>query len=295
MNDLQAAALTYARRGWHVFPLHGIVRRRCTCGRLDCSSPGKHPITRHGVKDATSDPHVINEWWRRWRCANIALATGKRSGLIVIDIDLPLALGSLDALVGRVLRTLVSLSGGGGIHLLLGAPEGYLLRNHASRLPGIAADLPGIDLRAEGGYIVAPPSIHRSGRRYEWLDANAAIAPAPEWVKQPERSYVELGGVASVNFDGDGTPYGLAVMRDELDRLRAAQIGTRNHQLNRSTFVLAQLVAGGELLEAAVRAAVIGAALGIGLDEPESRQTIDSAFRAGFSQPRVAPHRLGSS
>lgn len=295
MNDLLVAALDYARRGWHVFPLHGIVRGRCTCGRRDCSSPGKHPITRHGVKDATSDPRVINEWWRRWRQANIGIATGNASGLVVIDIDLPLALASLDAVMRRVPSTLVSLSGGGGIHLLLGAPGDRLLHNHASRLPGIGNDLPGIDLRADGGYIVAPPSIHRSGRRYEWLDVNAAIAPAPEWLKQPERSYVELGGVASVNFDGDGTPYGLAVMRDELDRLRAAQIGTRNHQLNRSTFVLAQLVAGGEVLEAAVRAAVIGAALGIGLDEPESHQTIDSAFRAGLTQPRVAPHRLGSS
>ena len=90
----------------------------------------------------------------------------------------------------------------------------------------------------------------------------------------------------------NGTPYGLAVLRDELDRLGAAQVGTRNHDLNRSAFVLAQLVAGGELLEAAVRQSLLSTALSIGLDEAESRQTIDSAFDAGTRSPRVAPHRM---
>jgi hypothetical protein len=111
-------------------------------------------------------------------------------------------------------------------------------------------------------------------------------------LKQPERTYVALDDVAGTDFTGDGTPYGLAVMRDELDRVRAAQVGTRNHQLNRSAFALARLVAGGELLESVARSSLLGVSLAIGLDEPESRQTIDSAFDAGLRQPRVAPHRL---
>jgi putative DNA primase/helicase len=111
-------------------------------------------------------------------------------------------------------------------------------------------------------------------------------------LKQPERVYVALDDVAAADFSGDGTPYGLAVMHDELDRVRVAQVGTRNHQLNRSAFALARLVAGGELLESAARSSLLGVSLAIGLDEPESRQTIDSAFDAGVRQPRVAPHRI---
>jgi hypothetical protein len=87
-------------------------------------------------------------------------------------------------------------------------------------------------------------------------------------LQQPERTYVSLGGVAAVELTGDGTPYGLAVLDDELARLRAAQVGTRNHELNRCAFVLAQLIAGGELAEAAVRESLLSSAIAIGLDEP---------------------------
>ena len=288
------AALAYAHRGWRVFPLHGIVNGVCTCGRSDCGSAGKHPLVRRGLYEATTDKRVIKEWWRGWRSANIGLATGAESGIVVIDVDLPTAFASLDRLIELDLpRTLTGLTGGGGLHLVCSSSDGEL-GNSAGRLPGVDEDLPGVDLRANGGYIVAPPSLHRSGARYEWLDADRAIAPAPKWLKQPERTYVALGDVAGASFEGDGTAYGLAVLRDELDRLRAAQVGTRNHELNRAAFVLAQLVAGGELLESAARSSLLTVGLAVGLDEPESRQTIDSAFAAGLRKPRVAPHRLKS-
>jgi len=294
VNELLDATLAYAHRGWRVFPLHGIVNGTCTCGR-PCSSPGKHPLVRRGLYAATTDEDQIETWWRRWRSANIGVATGAESGIAVIDIDLPSALGSLDDLSARgVAPTLTGLTGGGGLHLIYVCTD-ESVGNSTGRLPGIDGELPGVDLRANGGYIVAPPSMHRSGRGYEWFNAAAVIAPAPEWLKQAERSYVELGDVASVDFDGDGTPYGLAVLRDELDRLRAAQVGTRNHELNRSAFLLARLVAGGELLESATRPSLLDVALGIGLDEPESRQTIDSGFNAGLRQPRVAPHRVSQA
>jgi hypothetical protein len=291
VNLLREAALGYAHRGWRVFPLHGIVNGACTCGRSDCSSAGKHPLVRRGLYEATTELDQIASWWRRWRSANVGVATGAQSGIVVIDIDLPSALASLDRLTDVELpATLTGLTGGGGLHLIYRCTNATL-GNSAGRLPGVDGELPGIDLRGNGGYIVGPPSVHRSGTRYEWLDARRDPASAPDWLKQPERSYVELGDVASVDFTGDGTPYGLAVLGDELGRVRAAQVGTRNHQLNRSAFVLARLVAGGELLESAVRSALLGVALEIGLDEPESRQTIDSAFDAGLRQPRVAPHR----
>ena len=290
MNLLREAALGYAHRGWRVFPLHGIVNGTCTCGRSDCSSAGKHPLVRRGLYEATTDPKQIQSWWRRWRSANVGIATGAVSGIVVIDVDLPPALQSLDHLVAKLPTTLTGLTGGGGAHLIYRCSD-ETLGNSAGRLPGLDDELPGVDLRANGGYVVGPPSVHRSGGSYQWLDANRPVAEAPAWLKQPERPYVALDDVAGTTFDGDGTAYGLAVLGDELDRVRAAQVGTRNHQLNRSAFVLAQLVAGGELLERVVRQAVLETALAIGLDEAESRQTIDSGFSAGLRAPRVAPHR----
>lgn len=294
MSAILNAALDYVRRGWPVFPLHGVRDDRCTCGRKDCSSPGKHPRTRHGLKDATTDAETVRIWWQRWPHANIGVATGGPSGIVVVDIDLPLALDSLDRVLNKLPRTLTGLTGGGGLHLLYRARSGQGLRNRASALPGMP-DLPGIDLRADGGYIVVPPSIHASGNRYEWLDPAADIVDAPAWLQEPPRHETPAAPQSPPRYSsGDGTAYGLAAFDNALASLRCAPIGQRNHTLNRVAFSLAQLVAGGELLESAARSALLGVALAVGLEEPESRQTIDSAFAAGLTHPRVAPHRLGS-
>lgn len=295
LSPLGRAALEYAARGWRVFPLHGIVRGRCTCARADCPSPGKHPLVRRGHYDATNDELAIRDWWRGWRRANIGLVTGAESGIAVVDVDLPTAFASLDRLVAAAPgTTLTGLTGGGGIHLFY-ATEDPELGNSAGRLPGLDGDLPGVDLRANGGYVVVPPSAHRSGGRYVWLDDRRQIAPAPAWLRQPPRATVDLGGVGAARFDGDGTAYGEAVLRSELQELRAAPVGTRNHRLNRAAFTAARVVAGGELLEGAARVSLLDAAIAIGLDEAEARQTIDSAFSAGVLVPRCAPHRLRPS
>ena len=291
MNELRDAALGYAHRGWRVFPLHGIVNGACTCGRSDCSSAGKHPLVRRGLYEATTDPKQIQSWWRRWQSANIGIATGVESGVAVIDVDLPAALPSLDRLVGTLETTLTGLTGGGGVHLIYRCSDENL-GNSTGRLPGMEGDLSGIDLRANGGYVVAPPSVHRTGNSYEWLDPNREPLPAPVWLKQAAKVWVDVQGAKATDFDGDGTPYGLAVLGDEILRLQAAQPGTRNHELNRCAFVLAQLVAGGELLESSVRTTLLAIGMSIGLDDPECRQTIDSGFDAGTRSPRVAPHRL---
>lgn len=295
LAPLGRAALEYAARGWRVFPLHGIVRGRCTCAQADCPSPGKHPLVRRGHYDATTDELAIREWWRGWRRANIGVVTGAESGIAVIDVDLPTAISSLDRLVAAATgTTLTGLTGGGGVHLFY-ATEDPELGNSAGRLPGLEGELPGIDLRANGGYVVAPPSVHRSGARYEWLYEARGIAPAPTWLRQPARVSVALDGVGAARFDGDGTAYGQAVLQGELQALRSAPIGTRNHSLNRAAFAAARVVAGGELLEGVARNSLLGTALAIGLDEAEARQTIDSAFSAGVLVPRCAPHRLAAT
>ncbi|MFN2489134.1 MAG: bifunctional DNA primase/polymerase [Actinomycetota bacterium] len=282
------AALAYARRGWAVFPVHGVLRGACTCGRSSCSSPGKHPLTRRGLYDATTEQDVLWRWWRRWRSANVAVATGAASGIAVVDVDLPRARSSITEVVDRLPRTLTALTGGGGIHLVYACDRP--LGNTAGRLPG-HGDLPGIDMRADGGYVVLPPSAHGSGTAYSWLDPEAETAPLPNWIPEPASPAQALAVPCRASFDGDGSSYRRHVLRDEIARLGRAQLGRRNQELNRASFAVAQVVAGGELLEPAARAALTTQALSIGLTEHEVGATIESAFAAGSRQPRCAPHR----
>ncbi len=163
----------YAQRGWPVFPVHSARVGVCTCRQVDCSSPAKHPLTTKGLKDASTDLEVIREWWRRWPEANVAIATGR--GLVALDID-PRHEGdeSLRALRRRVElpATAEVTTGGGGQHLYFAVP-GVTIRNSASKLGK------GLDVRGDGGYVVAPPSVHQSGQRYAWHgDAPVAEAPA---------------------------------------------------------------------------------------------------------------------
>lgn len=182
-----AAALSYASRGWPVFPVHGIRSQgaQCTCGRRDCGSPGKHPRTENGLKDATLDERTIRGWWQRWPDAGVAIATGH--GLVVIDVDVHK--GGDDSLVdarrllGELPDTVEVVTGSGGRHIYLHAPEGASVRCSAGQLG------PGLDVRADGGYVVAPPSLHASGRRYAWELSgdpdDVGVAPLPDgWLQR---------------------------------------------------------------------------------------------------------------
>lgn len=165
-------ALRYASLGWHVVPLHHPTPAGCSCGQRSCSSPGKHPRTRHGVADATTDEERIRTWWQMWPAANIGIACGP-SGLVVLDID-PRHGGdeSLLDLIERhgteVRDTCCAQTGGGGTHLVYRLPAGASIGNVASSERFVGPLGPGIDVRAIGGYIVAPPSAHASGALYEW-------------------------------------------------------------------------------------------------------------------------------
>lgn len=170
------AALAYAAMGWHVFPVHTPVRGGgCSCGGDTCGSIGKHPRTAHGVKDATTDPEQIRAWWTEWPTANIGVATGRISGIVVLDID-PRNGGdeSLDALREHLAETVTGLTGGNGQHLVNGYPPGV------DRIKGRPL-APGIDVKADGGYIVVPPSLHASGRHYRWEISSRPdeMKPAP--------------------------------------------------------------------------------------------------------------------
>src|SRR5215212_7529616 len=152
---LLAAALWYAARRKPVFPLHSLDEHGvCTCGgqevNLKCK-PGKHPRTPHGHLDASTDPRQITEWWIRWPSANIGIPTGKRSGWLVMDEDQPASLDNLEAEHhGRLPATRTHSTGSGRRHHIFCYPPGTEIRNSAGKLA------PGLDVRGEGGYIVAP-------------------------------------------------------------------------------------------------------------------------------------------
>ena len=161
-------ALYYASRGFNVFP----------CDKH------KHPTVKWGT-EATTDQPQIKAWWAGNHDLGIGIATGIKSGIVVLDID-PGKGGAeslLDLIVehGSLPDTPESLTGGGGRHLIFKHPgEGVKIKNSASELGS------GIDIRGDGGYIVAPPSMHESGKRYEWEITNrltkVEIAELPSWL-----------------------------------------------------------------------------------------------------------------
>lgn len=136
------AALSYAARGWRVFP---------------CKPYGKTPITEHGCLDATTDPGTIRAWWERTPNANIGVATGRESGITVIDLD-----GDEGIKSGKDLdltSTVWSITGNGAQLFYQYAP----IKNSVKKIA------PGIDTRNDSGYVIVPPSLHPGGKRYQWL------------------------------------------------------------------------------------------------------------------------------
>jgi predicted P-loop ATPase len=181
LPNLVGYAVAYARRGWPVFPLHTAYGKdQCSCGK-DCGHAGKHPRTAHGLNDATTDEATIRGWWQQWPDAGIGIAVGKAK-LVVVDID-PRSGGTAtwsslvtqhDCPVTTCVRT-----GGGGEHLFFRGP-GYPVQSKSGALGH------GVDIKSDGGYVVAPPTRHESGERYEWRQGagpgDGEPAPCPQWV-----------------------------------------------------------------------------------------------------------------
>lgn len=294
-TEMGETALHYAKRWqWHVFPVHYPVAEECSCGGLACKSIGKHPRTRSGIKDATTDLARITEYWRRWPEANIGIHCG-RSGLVVIDVDLyhggrveDLPLGEADRLTPTV------VTGGGGLHLHYRAPLGFEISNSNVRLPK------GIDVRAGDGYVLVPCSRHASGKAYEWLAGQAPeqirMLPLPASLMpllktKDEISHIpaasEPSGVGILSTqDVQSHPYVQAILRYELEHLAQAREGQRNQRLNTAAFALGQLVAANLTPRTEVEGLLQQAARSLGLEEREIQKTIHSGLEAGIRNPR---------
>lgn len=187
-TNLQAA-LWYAKKGWAVFPCFTVKDGVCSCGDPACTgnNRGKHPVgflVPAGCKQASRFAGTITSWWNKVPDANIAVACGKPSmGLVVIDVD-PQHGGDetytdLVSIHGPFTDTPQALTGGGGRHLYF---------HSDAPIPNKVGLFPGIDLRGEGGYVVAPRSSHVSGRHYEWEASlrpeTIPVAQLPAWIEE---------------------------------------------------------------------------------------------------------------
>jgi P4 family phage/plasmid primase-like protien len=259
VNPRLVRALSYAAKGLHIIPIHTVRDGQCTCRKgADCSSPGKHPITARGLKDATTDRKMIKKWWGQSPDANIGIATGKISNLVVVDVDGKEGKKSLAELVrtyGRLPKT-PKVRTGNGLHFYFRSGN-KPLRNSASRLGK------GVDVRGDGGYVIAPGSVHRSGKFYRFLPGrdldDIEIAKAPKWLM--------------------GSPSNRQTDNAEIKGKDGTDIGTRNSSL---TAIAGKLRRSG-LSEAALIAALL--AENKSLVPPLGKEEVETIARSVAGYP----------
>ena len=188
--------------------MYSIHNDTCTCSKGSaCQQPGKHPITRHGVNDATTKNEQIESWWANNPDANIGIATGSRSGIIVLDID-PRnggnkSLKRLKEKLGGLPQTVTALTGGGGRHFIFKYPSFAVRKDTSGKKFG-----GGVDVLSDGSIMVAPPSRHASGNRYRWKEGRSFryLEPArlpKTWLCQLRTSSSAEKGNPTAQKDGE--------------------------------------------------------------------------------------------
>jgi len=258
-------ALSYAQRGLPVLPVYGVTGEdMCWCGRVSCHSPGKHPMTEHGLDDATTDEATIRGWWERWPEANVGVRLPP--GVLVIDVDprnggatalLELCRAHGGGITGLT-PTLTAHTGGGGLHAW-----------YAYRGPIRARLASGIDLKGQGtGYVVMPPSRHVSGEVYSWVSMHA-MAPLPAWLRHLVCPAPPPTPRAVRRTAGERRPTGDGLVATVLYAVE----GNRNRALH---WAACRAVEDGETAQLED---LVTAAVSAGLPEREARTTVRSAQR----------------
>lgn len=263
------------RYGWAVFPV----------------SRNKVPCIKGGAHAASRDWDQIDAWDDKFPNANIAIACGEINGICVLDVDNPAGIESLERIWAagfeRFARTVTARSARGGLHYYFIQPN-IKLKNRAGMIA------PGLDIRTDGGSIIAPPSETEHGR-YEWInspdewnhDGIVIPAPMPEWLRQKASAErppnpVAMRRNASRSFDAP-SPKILDMQEAEL---RKAMPGSRNHALNKAAFVFGQFIAANLISTGEAMRRLMAAALSVGLHQIEAEKTIQSGLRAGQANPR---------
>lgn len=228
-GTIQDAALAYARLGLRVVPVHGVVVNgaefRCTCAKGEaCSRPGKHPAIRGWKERACVEPTEVKRLFANHQ-GNLGIALGGEARLVVLDLDGPAGLATVQKWQREhdpLPATLTARSGrsDGGAHHFFRLPKGCEPASISNKV-GIA---PGVDVRAEGGMVVVPPSRHVTGRTYEWTNT-VPPATAPKWLLQ------KLVSSEGSSHEGAGQSTGrLEQARDYLRALTPAISGYGGHR-----------------------------------------------------------------
>jgi hypothetical protein len=178
-HAMQTAALAYAEQGWKVFPAL-IIKSNGKWQKLGYLKGSDTNGQRWG---ATCDPDTIIAYWRKHPKARIGIPTGSANGFFVIDVDTPeghdkdgfASLKKLETTYGPLPQTRMARSVTGSIHYYYKLPPGVIINSRSLEL------FPGIDIKGEGGMVIAPPSTHPRGGQYVWIN-DLPIADAPPWL-----------------------------------------------------------------------------------------------------------------
>jgi hypothetical protein len=280
----RAAALHYAARGWPVFPCqwHGKLR--------------KHPLTEHGLHDATTDIAVITAWWSRWPKALIGMPTGEPIDAAVLDVDMKNGndgLATLAALDSPILPATPTVhTATGGLHLYVARPTAGLRNTSGKRGRGIG---PGLDWRGDGGYVIlpSPGSGYRWDKRWHFGTCNPVPVPAGLLPRELERP----PAAKPVRPTPGLSPYAEAALDSACRKILAAPPGEQEVTLHAECFSIGTLAGAGGVPEGFARRVLIWAARQIPDHDPrrpwraaEIERKVDRAFDGGMSHPREAQH-----
>jgi hypothetical protein len=310
-DSIVESAISYASNGWSVFPVPiGTKRSHKSAANSDGRKWGQ-----------TKDADEIRRDFKKWPDANAGVVCGEVSGIFVVeadtkdghDVDGIASLAALEVEHGVLPPTRQAMSPSGSVHYYFNHP-GFKVKNSASEIA------PGVDVRGDGGMVVAPPSVKPGRGVYIWLN-NLPIADCPQWllnriiagketpadpepapsitkqaialVRPPADYFVEHGARSSNQGDG----YIEAALRGEYDDVVSLSNG-RNHQLNISAVKLGHYVAGGVLDEKCVIDTLMDAckanALIAHTGEAQCLATIKSGLTKGKTEPKGIPERLVS-
>jgi len=305
---IAAEAFNYAQRGILIFPLWHAVDGICQCSRRNaCDRAAKHPRTPKGLPNwgATTDLQLVAHWWTQWPDAGIGMPAGANR-LAVIDVDpahggdttittlanYAMAEHCIDLYATRIIRT-----GGDGVHLIYREPPGGIKTGSNT----FGSDAPGVDTRGRGGYIIAPPSVHACGGRYEVIENGHRIAPWPAPLTplldpakpEPALAPPPVAPVAGTRAER----WAAAALTGECETLAAIPLeeGHGKHdELNKRAYKIGRIIAAGWLNPHDAHRALMQA-IQAWPGHPDRAHVIDKAFREAAGNPHPGPATRGGS
>lgn len=281
-------ARSYVEQGLPIFPCRSASTETIDQATGEIVTLGeKTPLTTNGFKAATKFPRILERWWSDWPDAAVGLPTGSPTGFFALDIDNKPGgangfdwLSDMEAEHGPLPDTARVISPNGGMHIYFKYVVGT--RNRGA----LGA---GVDIRSEGGYVLAAGSTMSNGRQYKWVGDTREIADAPAWLLD---LLLPKSAPTHSNYTANATTnnvYVDAAVDRELLELAGEPMGNRNNALNDAAFSLGQWVGGGHLSESEARALLQDVARGWGRDWTRCCKTIENGLKAGALSPRQPP------